>query len=171
MIIVWRGSQSRLKGRNPAGRVALDAHYLFRKAGLNRQAGSAIAEFAIVFPLFVLILLFIGAVTWTFWVQAATAIASQEAARAAAYRQGEGYNPAAGYKPFSDALAGITNPASAERIGSPEIRVDFARRSLLVSVERPLSFYTPALSAEAAIRAGTFTRLMQFFGGPPDPWE
>ena len=30
---------------------------------------------------------------------------------------------------------------------------------------------TPAVTTEYTFRSGTFTRIMQFFGGPPDPWE
>ena len=155
----------------PAGWIGAGKQAAAVENGPDREAGSAIAEFAIAFPFLVLLLVFIGAVVWTFWVQAATAIATQEAARAAAYRTGDGYSPLAGYQPFAQALAGITNQASAAQVGAPQIRVDATRRSLQIVVESPISFTTPAFSADYSFRAGTFTRLMQFFGGPQDPWE
>jgi hypothetical protein len=135
------------------------------------QAGQALLEVAVTFPLFVMIILAIGAVAWTFWVQAATAIASHEAARYAAYRVGDTFNPSTGYGPFSDAMSGITGSSSASYVGNPAILVDPTTRSILVSVSRGVTFTSPSVSAEYTFRSGTFTRMMQFFGGPPDPWE
>jgi hypothetical protein len=135
------------------------------------EQGQSLLEIAVVFPLFVLVILAIGAVAWTFWVQAASAIASQEAARHAAYRAGDAFDPTAGYGPFSEAMSGITGSTSAGYIGNPEIVVDPATRSVRVLVSRGATFTTPATSAEYTFMSGTFTRIMQFFGGPPDPWE
>jgi len=135
------------------------------------EEGQSLLEIAVTFPLFVLVILAIGAVTWTFWVQAASAIASQEAARHSAYRAGDSFDPTAGYGPFSEAMLGITGSTSASYIGNPEILVDPATRSVQVSVSRGATFRTPAVTAEYTFRSGTFTRIMQFFGGPPDPWE
>jgi hypothetical protein len=135
------------------------------------ESGQSLLEIAVVFPLFVLVILAIGAVAWTFWVQAASAIASQEAARHAAYRAGDTFDPTAGYGPFSEAMSGITGSTSAGYIGNPEIVVDPATRSVRILVSRGATFTTPATSAEYTFMSGTFTRIMQFFGGPPDPWE
>lgn len=135
------------------------------------EEGQSLLEIAVTFPLFVLVILAIGAVAWTFWVQAASAIASQEAARHSAYRVGDSFDPTAGYGPFSEAMAGITGSTSASYIGNPEIVVDPATRSVQVSVSRGATFRTPAVTTEYTFRSGTFTRIMQFFGGPPDPWE
>jgi hypothetical protein len=133
--------------------------------------GQALIEVAVTFPVFVLVILAIGAVAWTFWVQAASAIASQEAARYSAYRVGDEFNPTLGYGPFSEAMAGITGPSSASYVGNPEIVVNPTTRSVEVSVSRGVTFKTPAVSASYTFKSGTFTRIMQFFGGPPDPWE
>ena len=135
------------------------------------EEGQALLEVAVTFPLFVLVILAIGATAWTFWVQAATAIASQEAARHSAYRAGDNFDPTAGYGPFSEAMAGITGSTSASFIGNPEIVVDPATRSVQVSVSRGVTFNSPAVTAWYTFKSGTFTRIMQFFGGPPDPWE
>jgi len=137
----------------------------------NGDSGQALLEVAVTFPVFVLVILAIGAVAWTFWVQAASAIASQEAARYSAYRVGDDFNPTLGYGPFSEAMAGITSSSSASYIGNPEIVVNPTTRSVQVSVSRGVTFTTPAVSAAYNFRSGTFTRIMQFFGGPPDPWE
>jgi hypothetical protein len=147
----------------PKGRCA--------RRGSSDQDGQALLEVAVTFPLFVMIILAIGAVAWTFWVQAATAIASQEAARYSAYRVGDTFDPLAGYGPFSDAMSGITSSSSTSYVGNPEILVDPTTRSILVSVSRGVTFTSPAVSADYTFRSGTFTRMMQFFGGPPDPWE
>lgn len=135
------------------------------------EEGQALLEIAVTFPLFVLVILAIGAVSWTFWVQAATAIASQEAARYSAYRVGNSFYPTAGYGPFTEAMAGITGLTSAGYVGNPEIAVNPATRSVQVSVSRGMTFRTPAITTGYTFRSGTFTRIMQFFGGPPDPWE
>lgn len=135
------------------------------------ESGQAILEFAITFPLLALVILTIVAVAWAFWVQSASAIASLEAARHSAYRVGDTYYPAAGYGPFSDAMGGITGGTAAGYIGNPEIVADSTTRSVRVSVERGMTFTSPAVSAEYTFRSGTFTRMMQFFGGPPSPWE
>ena len=146
---------------------------LFRRGKCidSDSKGQALLEVAVTFPVFVLIILAIGAVIWTFWVQAASAIASQEAARAAAYRVGEDYDPAAGYGLFAETMVGITGSTSAGYIGNPQITVNPLTRSLQISLDRGVSFSSPAVSSDYAFRAGTFTRIMKFFGGPPDPWE
>ena len=115
--------------------------------GGRGEEGQALLEVAVTFPLFVLVILAIGATAWTFWVQAATAIASQEAARHSAYRAGDNFDPTAGYGPFSEAMAGITGSTSASYIGNPEIVVDPATRSVQVSVSRGVTFNTPAVTA------------------------
>ena len=135
------------------------------------EEGQALLEVAVTFPLFVLVILAIGATAWTFWVQAATAIASLEAARHSAYRAGGIFDPTAGYGPFSEAMVGITGSTSASYIGNPEIVVDPTTRSVHVSVSRGVTFNTQAVTAWYTFKSGTFTRIMQFFGGPPDPWE
>ena len=139
--------------------------------GRTNDRGQALLEVAVTFPVFVLMILAIGAVAWTFWVQAASAIASQEAARYSAYRVGDDFNPTLGYGPFSEAMAGITSSSSASYIGNPQIVVNPTTRSVQVSVSRGVTFRTPAVTSEYTFRSGTFTRIMQFFGGPPDPWE
>ena len=141
------------------------------RSGGRGERGQALLEIAVTFPVFVLVILAIGAVAWTFWVQAASAIASQEAARYSAYRADDTFNPSAGYGPFSEAMAGITGSTSASYIGNPEIVVNSVTRSVQVSVSRGVSFRTPAVSTGYTFKSGTFTRIMRFFGGPPDPWE
>ena len=135
------------------------------------QAGQGILEVAITFPLLALMVMAIGAVAWTFWVQSAGAIASVEAARHSAYRSGESINPTAGYGPFSDAMSGIAGEAAADYIGNPQIVVDPATRSVHVSALQGATFSNPAVSAGYTFKSGTFSRMMQFFGGPPSPWE
>lgn len=141
------------------------------RAGRKGERGQALMEFALVFPVVVLIVLAIGAVAWTFWVQAASAVASMEAARYSAYRVSESFDPTAGYGPFSKAMGGITSPASAGYIGNPKIVVNSATRSVQISVSRGATFRTPAISASYTFKSGAFARIMRFFGGPPDPWE
>jgi hypothetical protein len=123
---------------------------------------------AVTFPLFVLVILAIGATAWTFWVQAATAIASQEAARHSAYRAGDNFDPTAGYGPFSEAMAGITGSTSASYIGNPEMSSIHATGH--VSVSRGATF-NRLPSAWHTLQIGHLPRIMQFFGGPPDRWE
>ena len=135
------------------------------------QSGQAILEVAITFPLLALMILAIGAVAWTFWVQSASAIASLEAARHSAYRSGDSVNPTAGYGPFSEAMTGISGEASASYLGNPQIVVDPVTRSVRVSASQGATFTSPAVTAGYTFRSGTFTRLMEFFGGPPSPWE
>lgn len=156
-------------GRNPDAAPGYDAGT--GVVSRTEESGQAILEFAMTFPLLALVILTIGAVAWTFWVQSATAIASLEAARHSAYRVGDSFNPTSGHGPFSNAMSGITGGTAAGYIGNPEIVVDSTTRSVRVSVERGMTFTSPAVSAEYSFRSGTFTRMMQFFGGPPSPWE
>jgi hypothetical protein len=165
---LFRASWTLMRRREGTGLARQDNAAMFRR---EVEEGQSLLEIAVTFPLFVLVILAIGAVSWTFWVQAASAIASEEAARHAAYRAGDSFDPTAGYGPFSEAMAGITSSASASYIGHPLIAVNPATRSVQVSVSRGATFRTPATSAEYTFRSGTFTRIMQFFGGPPDPWE
>jgi hypothetical protein len=142
-----------------------------KRYGQSRQAGSSLLEMAVVFPLLTLCLLAIGAASWTFWLQAAGALGAHEAGRAAAYRTGDGPLPAGGYGPFSAAVTGVAGAPSGSYLGLPVIEQDPTHRSFRIRLERGVSFTSPAVSADYAIRAGAWSRMMQFFGGPPDPWE
>ena len=44
-------------------------------------------------------------------------------------------------------------------------------RSVRVSAWQGATFTSPAVSAGYTFKSGTFSRMMQFFGGPPSPWE
>lgn len=128
-------------------------------------------EVAVSFPFLALMIMAIGLVAWIFWVQAAVHIATLEAARSAAFHRGDGNATGEGYAPFQAALAGLTNERSSEAVGSPQIEADWNRRAVRVSIDGGISFFTHVLGGSYRFSGGAFTRIQDFFGGPPDPWE
>jgi len=136
------------------------------------ETGGAVLETAAAFPFFVVMVVAIMAVAWVSWVQGAAVIAGLEAARSAAYHRGESINPSGAGGSFSAAMSGITSSSSAGWIGAPEIRVDWTTRTVSVQLERDISFSLGTISASHRFRAGSFTRIQDFFGGAPqDTWE
>ena len=128
-------------------------------------------EVAVSFPFLVMMLMAIGLFAWIFWVQAATHIATLEAARSAAFYTGTGINPGAGYGPFYSALSGLTSGPAAGAVGGPEISADWDRRTVQVSVDGGVAFFHEVLGDSYHFSGGAFTRIQDFFGGPPAPWE
>ena len=137
----------------------------------QHESGSTIIEVAVAFPFFVLMLLAIGVVAWIFWTQAAAAVASIEAARYSAYRWDQSIAVSSGTGPFYDAMVGIGSEQAAGFVGLPQILANWTTRSVSVSVQRGAIFSAQGVSGSYTFSSGAYTRIQDFFGGPPSPWE
>jgi len=135
------------------------------------ETGSAVMEVAVSYPFLVLMLMAIGLFAWIFWVQAATHIATLEAARSAAFYTGTSGGYGDGYGPFYAALTGLTSAPAADAVGGPKIITDWNRRTVQVSIDGRVTFFHDLLGDSYRFSGGAFTRIQDFFGGPPDPWE
>jgi Flp pilus assembly protein TadG len=142
-----------------------------RKGATKREDGSAVMEVAVALPFFVLMLLAIGVVAWIFWTQTAATIASIEAARYSAYRWDQSIAISSGTGPFYDAMSGIGSSQAASFVGLPQISANWTTRSVSVFVQRGATFSAQGVTGTYTFSSGAYTRIQDFFGGPPSPWE
>ena len=142
-----------------------------RNISARSEDGSTILEVAIALPFFILMLLAIGTVAWIFWTQTAATVASIEAARYSAYRWDQSIAISSGTGPFYDAMSGIGSQQAAGFVGLPEISANWMTRSVSVLVQRGATFSAQGVSGSYTFSSGAYTRIQDFFGGPPSPWE
>lgn len=142
-----------------------------KKISSRREDGSAVLEVAVALPFFILMLLAIGLVAWIFWTQTAASIASIDAVRYSAYRWNQSIALSSGAGPFHDAMSGIGSPQAANFVGLPQITADWTTRSVSVFIQRGATFSSQGVSGSYTFSSGAYTRIQDFFGGPPSPWE
>ena len=142
-----------------------------RKKSARCEDGSTVLEVAVALPFFILMILVIGVVAWIFWTQAAATVASIEAARYSAYRWNQSIALSSGAGPFYDAMSGIGSQQAASFVGLPLISADWTTRSVSVFVRRGATFSAQGVSGSYTFSSGAYTRIQDFFGGPPSPWE
>jgi len=147
--------------------IAVLCHMPRRPSRPSRtESGQAALEFAVVLPLF-LMLIFAAISFSIYWYQqAAAAIASSSAAR----RGGIENSTGVAQSEFAEMLSILS---ASELAGSSSIAVDPQRRSVIVRTNTRFSgSYVPFLGdLDLAIRSASMSRLWRFYPGPPDPWE
>jgi Flp pilus assembly protein TadG len=135
------------------------------------ERGAALYEYALVFPLFCAVLLVIVALGWWWWSQSAAAIAIHDGARDAAAHDGD---LALGYETARTILASHLGRANAQAYeGHFRLWRDGLRRSVRGEVLLDHTTTVPFVGAGQLfqVRATTFQRRWDFYGGPPDYWE
>ncbi len=144
------------------------------KARISRfirdELGAALYEYALVFPLFCAVILAIVAMGWWWWTQSVAAVAIHDGARDAAAHDG---NLSLGYETTRNILGshlGGGNAATYE--GHFRLWQDGSRRSVRGEITLDHTTRIPFLGIHLfEIRATTFQRRWDFYGGPPDYWE
>jgi Flp pilus assembly pilin Flp len=135
------------------------------------EAGAALYEYALVLPLFCVVILAVVAMGWWWWNQAVAAVAIHDGARDAAAHDG---NLALGYETTRTILGSHLGRVNADRYeGHFRLWLDGARRSVRGEIHLDHVMTIPFVGAGQLfeVRATTFQRQWQFYGGPPDTWE
>ncbi|HEC35823.1 MAG TPA: pilus assembly protein [Anaerolineae bacterium] len=135
------------------------------------ERGAALYEYALVFPLLCAVVFVIVAMGWWWWSQSVAAIAIHDGARDAAAHHG---NLTLGYDTTRSILASHLGRPNAERYeGRFRLWLDGARRSVRGEVHLDHVTTIPFVGAGQLfeVRAATFQRRWDFYGGPPDYWE
>ena len=139
-------------------------------AFLRQEQGAALYEYALVFPLLCAIIFAIVAMGWWWWSQSVAAIAVHDGARDAAAHDG---NLTLGYATMHNILRSSLGGPNAQAY-EPHARLwaDPARRSVRGEIVLDHVTTVPFIgSGRFQIRATTFQRRWNFYGGPPDWWE
>lgn len=135
------------------------------------EEGAALYEYALVFPLLCLVVSVIVAMGWWWWNQSTAAVAIHDGARDAAAHDG---NLGLGYDTTHTILGSHLGRSTAEAYeGHFRLWPDGARRSVRGTVRFDNAMMVPFVDSSQLfeIRASTFQRNWQFYGGPPDYWE
>ena len=141
-----------------------------RKVYADEQ-GSALYEYALVFPLLCAVVFVIVAMGWWWWSQSVAAIAIHDGARDAAAHDG---NLELGYATTRNVLGSHLGRSTAEEYeGQFRLWTDGARRSVRgeIIVDRTTSVPFIGTGQLFQVRATSFQRQWNFYGGPPDLWE
>lgn len=136
----------------------------------HNEEGAALYEYALVLPLFCLLVAVIVALGWWWWSQSTAAIAIHDGVRDAAARNGD---LALGYATTRRLLASHLGRPNAEQYeGRFRLWMDGARRSVQGRVDMERTVYVPFVGpVSLQVRAASFQRRWRFYGGPPDFWE
>lgn len=130
------------------------------------EGGQDLVEWTVGLPVFIVLCAGVAFYAWLWWNQVAAAAAVHDGAYLAAIRGGD---TGAGYARVQRMLQSAVG-ASASRY-SISIAADPARRSVSGIVRNGSLLTLPYLGAMPMnIRAQSFQRLEQFYGGPPQGW-
>jgi hypothetical protein len=133
------------------------------------QRGQALTEFIVVFPILVVLFLFVAAQAWWWWNQASAAVAIHDGTAAAAHHTG---SLAEGYGETRRALAAPLGGTAQDYEGTyaivelPHMRATAGRIANARVIDLP--YVGPALFT---VEARSFQRKEQFYGGPPAYFE
>jgi hypothetical protein len=133
-----------------------------------REEGATLAEFAISFPLYMLVVVLLGALAWWWWNQTVVATSITDGVRAAAVADSslaDGYGRAR--QLLQAGLGGMAAPYL-DRIAifrSPD------QRSVGGAVRGNIHVWF--LNWDLAVQGSSFQRMEQFYPGPPESggWE
>ena len=145
-----------------------------RRQGQRGQArlperGQAFVEFVVVFPLLVLLFLFIAVQAWWYWNQTSAAVAIHDGTAAAAHHTG---SLAEGYQETFRALAAPLGGTAQEYGGTYFIVELPAMRATAGTIRNSRVIDLPYVGAELfTVEASSFQRKEQFYGGPPGYFE
>jgi len=138
--------------------------------GIQGERGAALYEYALVLPLFTVIITVIAAMGWWWWSQSVVAVAIHDGVRDAAAHDG---NIALGYETTMRLLGSHLGRYNAEQY-EKHIRIwrDDARRSVVGRIHMARVVSLPFLGPHLfEVEASSFQRRWEFYGGPPDTWE
>jgi hypothetical protein len=138
-------------------------------AKIERQRGQAYVEFIVVFPLMVLLFLFIAVQAWYWWNQTSAAVAIYDGTAAASHHGG---SIEAGYQETLRALAAPLGGTAQDYAGTYAI-VDLPPlRATAGYLRNERVIDLPYIGLELfTVEASSFQRREQFYGGPPDTFE
>ncbi len=130
------------------------------------ERGQDLVEWTVGLPVFLILCAGIVFYAWMWWNQVAAAAAVHDGTYLAAIRGGDvGAGYARTQRMLRSAVGGSANSYSIS------IGADAGRRSVAGSVRNSSVFSLPYLGAMPLnIRAQSFQRLEQFYGGPPAGW-
>lgn len=133
------------------------------------QRGQAFVEFVVVFPLLVLLFLFVGVQAWYWWNQSSAAIAIHDGTTAAAHHTG---SLTEGYAETLRALAAPLGGTAQEYEGTYSIVELPQMRATMGAIRNSRVIELPYVGAELfTVEARSFQRKEQFYGGPPGYFE
>ena len=133
------------------------------------QQGQAMVEFIIVFPLMVVLFLFLAAQAWWWWNQTSAAVAIYDGTAAAGHHNG---SIEEGYRETFRALAAPLGGTAQDYAGTYTI-VDLPQmRATAGTIRNARVIDLPYIGPELfTVEASSFQRKEQFYGGPPDYFE
>jgi len=147
-------------------------------ARLKDETGAAMFEYAIALPVWLMLIFFAVAVSWYWWQQNIAAVALHEGTNLDAIHGNAAYGlPANGAQRTKDILVASLGASAADFRHSYRIYSVTGVRSVGGQVSLQHTWNLPLLGLfRYAIRAQSFQRDWQFYGGPPitgpkGPWE
>jgi len=134
------------------------------------EQGAALYEYALVLPLFCAVIFAIVALGWWWWNQSVAAVAIHDGVRDAAAHNG---NLVLGYETTRRLLGSHLGRVNAEAYeGHFRLWHDGWRRAVRGEVNLDRTTSIPFLgTVHFRIRATSFQRRWDFYGGPPQFWE
>ena len=140
---------------------------------LRNRRGQALYEYILAFPVFALLLLFIGVFAWYWYNQSVAAVAIHDGVRAAAVYDG---TPEDGLAVVEERLcAPLGTIASASYDGHYSIAAFPQSRSVYGTIDKGTFVHIPFLNRSDPllfrVRAFSFQRDWTFYGGPGHGWD
>ena len=140
-----------------------------REEGEKGERGQAFLEFIIVFPLLVILFLFIAVQAWWWWNQTSAAVAIHDGTAAAAHHSG---SLAEGYQETFRALVAPLGGTAQEYAGTYQIVDLGAMRATAGYIHNSRVIALPYIGAKLfTVEASSFQRKEEFYGGPPSYFE
>jgi hypothetical protein len=150
-------------------RVARRLGRRLRNALRGGESGQSFLEFIMVFPLMMLLFLLIGTQAWWWWNQTSAAVAIHDGTMAAAHHGG---STEAGYEETFRALAVPLGGGATDYVGTVHIEHHDGMRATIGQIDNRKVIELPLLGEQVFhVRAFSFLRWEQFYGGPPEYWE
>ena len=138
------------------------------KRELVCEDGAALAEFAISFPLYMLVAVMLGALAWWWWNQTVVATSITDGVRAAAVLDS---SLSDGYGRTRTLLQAGLGGMAASYLDNIAIFRSPDQRSVGGTIRGNLHVWF--LNWDLSVQGSSFQRMEQFYPGPPDPggWE
>jgi hypothetical protein len=141
----------------------------FVRGKTEGQRGQALVEFVIVFPLLVILFLFVALQAWYWWNQSSAAIAIHDGTAAAAHHTG---SLTQGYEETLRALAAPLGGTARDYDGTYFIVELPPMRATMGAIHNSRVIELPYIGPELfTVEATSFQRKEQFYGGPPSYFE
>jgi len=135
------------------------------------EKGDSVLEFAVVIPVFIMILGVTGILAWIFWAQGAAGMLSAQVARRGGLNQGETVAPLSGLELFQGGVSGILGGQTGSLIGSPGVTANASQRQVNADLSDTFGVRFGLLGFTVEFSGGGASRMHLFYAGPPDPWE